>query len=699
MDFTPRMKQILQILLREEHAVSVQSLAERVGVSKRTVQREFEYFNQPLKGYGLKFLSKTGVGVWIEGSAKQRERLLCDLGGEDEYDAADRTKRRKRLILEILKDKGLKKLFYYSSRFGVSEATVSSDLEAVEEWLGRYGLSVTRKPGSGVAVEGSEESYRKAIRAYINENTDTGVLGETYGVGQEAIRKRAGKGIGQILNEDIMQRVMDCIAGMEHTRVMTLTQNSYIGLVLHISIAVNRILKGEVIETDGCWQNFVKEDGDYTLAQDIAHRMEAEFEIEIPNVEVSYIYLHIKGSKHEKILWEEQEGADAGEQEAPKDTVKLVNEMIDAFDREKAYLLKQDDEFIQGLLAHLKPTLVRLTHGMYIQNPVLEDIKGLYPDIFDKCRRVAQLLQRQTKAFVPEEEVGFLAVHFGAALVRLEERQEQIRRVSVGVVCSSGIGISRLMSSKLKRVFKERIQITAYGKGDLTPYVAARQDFFVASVPIEETDVPVVYVNPLLSEKNLEQIRQMVYQYERMPQKQKEQDAFSLQLEEIHTVAAKIKTVIATMEFFKVDNRITFEELLIAAAEKMSPYSDRREQIVEDLWQRERITSQIFAEFGFALLHARTKGVTRPKFGVCMTKDLGAFSHPYLKEIRVAFLMLVPAECATQADQEIMGYISGMLIEEYGFMDAVYSGEKEVIREALSVNLKKFFNQYIGRFS
>lgn len=712
MEFTPRMKQIFQVLLKEECAIPVKNLAKQVGVSKRTVQRELEYANRSLEEYDLKFLSKTGVGVWLEGDAAEKNRLLLDISSGDSFDAANRTERRKRLVLEILKEKGLKKLFYYSSQFGVSEATVSSDLEAVEEWLMRYGLKVTRKPGSGVAVEGNEESYRRAIRAFINENVDTQMLRDACELADGEKRRGGGirkTGIGQILNDDITERVMDCITGMENARVMTLTENSYAGLIIHISIAVNRILKNEVIEADGRWMDMIKEDDDYELAKAIVHELEEEFEIEIPKVEVSYIYLHIKGSKHEKILWGgiEKDGSSDPEGEegdydffgSRKEIRKLVNEMIETFDKEKAYRLKQDDEFIQGLLAHLQPTVIRLMHGMYIQNPVLEDIQGLYPDIYEKCRRVAGLLEELVGKPVPEEEIGFLTVHFGAALVRLEEQQEQIRRVLVGVVCSSGIGISRLMSSKLKRMFKERIQITTYGKNDMTPYIAARQDFFVASIPLEEFDVPVVYVNPLLNESDLEQIRTMVYQYERMPQKQKDKDVFSMQLEEINIVATQIKTVIAHMEFFKVDNGITFEELLIAVAEKLSPYSDRREQIVEDLWRREQITSQVFAEFGFALLHARTKGVTRPQFGICMTRDLGAFSDARLKGIRIAFIMLVPMEGHVQADNEIMGYISSMLIEDNGFMETVQKGEKEAIREALSGNLKKFFNQYIGRFS
>lgn len=695
MQFTSRMKQILQVLLKEKEAVSVKTLAERVGVSKRTVQRELESVDYYLKPYGIKFLSRTGVGVWLEGEDADKDRLRSEIGQGESYDAGNREERRKRLILEILKEKGLKKLYYYSSRFQVSEATISTDLEAIEEWLNRYGLVIKRRPGSGTVIQGSEESYRRAIRAFVNENIDTQMIREAYeesagsDIRQDTLKKSK---IGQILNDDIMSRVIDCITGMNHMRVLTLTENSYVGLIIHISIAINRILKHEVIEADARWDHVVADDEDYRLAKAIVRELEAEFEIEIPEVEVSYICLHIKGAKHEKIEWN---GYTQHTMEN-RQMQQLVNEMIDAFDPEAGYLLKQDDEFIQGLLAHLQPTVIRLVHGMQIQNPILEDIKKSYPDIYAKSENVAKVLEESVGKKVPEEEIGFLTVHFGAAMVRLENRNEKIRKVQVGVICSSGIGISRLMASKLERVFHDRMQITAYGKKDVTPYVVGKTDFFVSSIPVEQLEVPVIFVNPLLDEKDMEEIRRMTYRYERMPRKQKEADKFSVQLEEINLVAAQINAVIKYMEFFKVDNKISFPELLIAIGEQFSPYSDRQEMIREDIISREKIASQVFAEFGFALLHTRTKGVTRPCFGVCMTKDLQTFEDPYFKGISVVFIMLVPVDENLQINNNILGYISSMLIEEYEFMDVITRGEKEEIRDALSRYLKKYFNRYLS---
>lgn len=696
MEFTPRIKQILAIMLKEDQTLSVQSLAERMGVSKRTVQRELEYINSSLKGCGVRFMSKTGAGVWLEGSEEDKNRLLTEITQGDSFDISNREERRKRLILEILKDKGLKKLFYYSSKFKVSEATISGDLEAVADWLNRYELYVVRKPGSGVSIEGSEENYRKAIRAFIDENIDTRVLHEAYESVDETDESCEGirrSNIGQILNDDTLKRVINCVMGMGDARVMDLTENSYVGLVIHVTIAINRILKKEIIETDTRWSRELKEDEDYALAKRIVSELEEEFEIEIPPIEISYICLHIKGAKHEKIQWDDQKTVAVENREMQQ----LINEMIDTFDAENAFLLKQDDEFIQGLLAHLQPTFIRLIHGMQITNPVLDTVKKDYPDIYQRCILVAQILEKWIGKEVPEAEIGFLAVHFGAAMVRLEGKKENIRQVHMGVVCSSGIGISRLMSSKLEKAFKDRVVISIYGKKDITPYIAGKLDFFVSSIPMEPQEAPVIFVNPLLNEEDMEKVRRMVYKYERMPQKQKEEDNFSVQLEEINVVAAQINAVIKYVEFFKVDNYISFEELLIAIGEKLSPYRDRGAMILEDLWKREKMGSQIFAEFGFALLHTRSKGVVRPSFTVCMTKDLQAFKDPYFKNIQVVFIMLIPIDENIKINSEILGYISSVLVEDYTFMDTVLTGDKKAIQNAVSAHLKKFFNKYLAR--
>lgn len=59
--------------------------------------------------------------------------------------------------------------------------------------------------------------------------------------------------------------------------------------------------------------------------------------------------------------------------------------------------------------------------------------------------------------------------------------------------------------------------------------------------------------------------------------------------------------------------------------------------------------------------------------------------------------MLVPEDGNIPVNNEIMGYISSLLIEEADFMEVLQNGEKEDIRNMLSMYLKKFFNNYISK--
>ena len=698
MKITPRMKQILQALLEEKEPISIKHLAEKTGISKRTVQRELESVNDVLLPYGMEFASKTGVGVWLAGDEAARAGILAEAASSDEYAASSKEDRRKRLVLEILREKTLRKLYYYSRKFGVSEATISTDLEAVEAWLSHQGLSMVRKPGSGIEVEGTEENYRRAIRFFIGENIDTKLFRQLYDSdgGENYAASLQKNHLGRLLDKEILRRVHECLEGMDNQRMDNLTENAYDGLVIHLAIAINRILQQDVIQVTGEWQEKMPRDEDYRLAEDIAAELEAEFEVSIPQLEIAYICLHLKGAKHEKIQFP---GREERMELADRELRQFVNDLIDAYDGQQAYLLKQDDEFMQGLLAHLQPTIVRLVHGMSIQNPVLADIKENYSEIYARCQRAAQVLADKVGRSVPEEEIGFLAVHFGAALVRLEGRKEQIRKVQVAVVCSSGIGLSRLMAAKLEKVFKDRLEMTTYGKHDITPAVEAKIDFIISSLRLEDVQVPVVYVNPLLSEADIGEIRCLIYQFERLPRKEGTGDRHTAPFDEVNRVAACISSVIKHLRCFQAPADITFDRLLFTIGERMTVQPERQEMIVDALAKREQVSSQIFAEFGFALLHARTNGVTHPSFAVCLPEGGSCFQNSYFKEISVVLVMLVPVDDSLEVNTGIMGYISSMLIEEPDFLAMAAGGNEEIIRQELSGHLNRYFKEYLGNLA
>lgn len=669
-DFTVRMQQILILLLKAKAPVPLRSLAEQVGISRRTVQRELESVDSLLARWGLSLHSKVGCGIWLDGSSQDRETLLTVLEENRAVDVTDKQERRKHLLFEILKDKKVKKLYYYSALLGVSEATVSSDLEALESWLAEFHLNVVRKPGFGISIDGSEADFRHALYSFIGENT--------Y----------------QILDEKIVRSVISSMEKVQDKRLQNLTENSYMGLVLHVAIAVSRIAAGELMETSPDLLAGLREDEDFALSGMIAKYLEEELQISVPQEEIAYICLHIKAGKVQQYEWD----AEAGESSLKyQEILDTVYEMIDRYDSKIAYALKQDEEFVvHGLAAHLQPTLVRLQNHMNIKNPLLENIKKEYADVFVRCQDVVKVIKERFGYEVPEAEVGFIAIHFGAALVRLENRKESKRKVAIGVVCASGIGISRLMISKMNHYFLDRVEITAYAAYELNPYALERLDFLVSTVSVSE-DVETLFVSPLLTEEEMERIEQKVRFYERTPKKKKEDNEFTRQLEQVNYVAVELRTMMKETGYLQVSPEIGFYELVTACSRILTPHSDQQSMILRDIQQRERLGTQAFPQFGFALLHAKTKGVKRPCFFVCQAEGHVPFQNPYFQGIDAAVLMLLPDDEHTEENRELLGFLSSMLVEEEEFLSTIRFGEQTEIQEQLSRYLKRFFNQYLER--
>lgn len=694
-DFSPRLGQITLNLLMQDSPVSVKYLADSVGVSKRTVQRELEYIDSSLKKYNLSFQSKAGTGVWIEGDKSDKEKLTALLMADDTLDVSNKDERIKKLILELLKESEPQKLFYYANMLGVSEATVSNDLDEVAKWFDKFKLSLVRKQGFGIYLEGKEKAYRKALTAFIDEYTssykltqnDKNTMRESNLI--KLIENKSSKNIYSLLDTDIMKRVISCLINLNNEQISNLTDSSYAGLVIHITIAINRIMHNEIIDLDSRLDEDIEHDRDYSLAVIIASSLEKEFNIEIPEIEVTYICLHIRASKM-------QNTSSSKGSRRNNTLVSLVYEMIESYDPDISYILEQDDAFIDGLIAHMQPTLVRLTNGLAIRNPLLDQIKSDYPDIFEKCKNVTAMLEDKLNLKVPESETGFLAVHFGAAVVRLEQNNLSKRTVYVGVVCASGIGISRFIKTKLEKVFGNRISIETYGKGEIDSNAIRKTDFFVSNINMEVPDgADIIFINPLITDSDIKNIDANIRRYEITPDKSEDRLDFYNQLDLIHNLTAHMKMILENFNIISISRDIDFEKYLDVLRDKLIDSDDNSEIILSDIVAREKIATQVFPEMGFALFHTKTSGTKHIRMSVCIS-DGNSFENEYFKGISCIITMLLPDDKHLNMNRKLLGFISEMLIEDPAFLEVLNSEDVSVGKDYLSKILKKYLKSIIN---
>lgn len=698
MEFTPRIRQILTILLDAGEPVPEQKIADAAGVSKRTIQREIDYLGSELSHYHLELKKKKNAGAFVAGESVELQKLRDDLSKSKESGIADKTLRRKYLTAELLRERTPKKLFYFSEKFGVSEATISKDLDAVQEWLLENGVQMIRKPGYGIVLEHSEKDYRKAIQRFVNENVgneDIRALVSSHKEAANILGSFHNGNIYELLNSEVLGRVSRVFQELDEPRLKQMTDESYIGLMLHITIAVDRILKGEVITgEDGKLPEYEK-DEDYALARSIIRQLEEEFSLKIPQNETGYILLHIRGSK---VNYSGQTRLTY--KIGVEETLNLIDRMLNAYDSTLACELTCDEEFIHGLMMHLEPAMVRLKNDMSIYNPLLDEIKKEYPDVFEKCKKAAAVITENTGLQVPETEIGFLAMHFGAAEERIGERRIITRTVEIGVVCASGFGVARLMMTKLKGSLSRNVHIRTYGKDEITPYVISRTDFFVTSFTLEGDQLDYLKVSPLITRDDLLLIQAKADEYSHMPRAFEESD-FTRQLEQLNALSGKIRFLIRNYKNLYESEEVSLDVLLETAAVQITGSARRAALLKADLLAREKIMTQIFAGMEFALFHTRTKAVSDAVFYTVTPQQAKRFTDPSLKGIRAAVIMLMPdgTKEEQETDKEMLGHISSAFVEEEQFLHTIFTADEACIREQLQKVLKAYFNEYIARIS
>ena len=712
MDFTPRTQQILEILLGGKGPVSKQEIADHLGVSKRTIQREFGFLENDIKKYGLGMVNRKGKGIVISGELQNIEKLRREIEQNSGAEAATRDERRRHLLFELLRDREPRKLFYYSEMLGVSETTVASDMEALGEWFSRNNLEVIRRPGYGVVLGGTEGDYREAMRRFIHESEwqksekrFTGGSRRSRNA-EEAVTdillNAADSGIYSLLNNDILTRVYNVLSNMDEPMLHQLADNAMTGLAIHIAIAIDRVQKGAVLEANEKGLEDLASWEGYDLAVKILREMEAEFEITIPGVELSYILLHLRGSKiaysgtagdkksGDDVIMRQMRGIDE------EKLLDMIDEMIEIFNPSISYELKCDEDFVRGLLVHLRPVIVRLLNHMNIFNPILKDIREEYPDVFQRCAQASKVIERETHEQVREEEIGFLAMHFGAAEERILERQKAARRVVIGVICASGFGVARLMLTKLSNHLGDRATFRAYGKDEITPGVIEDTDFFVSTLNLDSLGIDCVRVSPLITASDLSQIEYRIKGYGQVRRRRQDTD-FVRQMDEVGVIAGDLSSLIRKYRHYEISPNVNFRELLRVLSMQLTDSLAAAAKVISAVTERERLNSQIFPEMGFCLLHCRTDAVSETVFISCSPRGDDHFKDPYLKGIRAAVMMLMPIDDHRRIHADVLGRISSAFIKNEVFLKAVQDGSEDNVRTELTHELRTFFSEYVEK--
>jgi mannitol operon transcriptional antiterminator len=667
---SPRLLRLLEVLLRSDEPVKVDALASALGTSRRTVFRELENADPVTSAFGAALISVPGRGIAFSGTSEARQKLLGALA-EYKPQSASKKERLLRLLIELIDQAGeVQKLYYYASSLDVSESTVSNDLGEIEPWLAGRGIAVTRKSGLGVQCDGTEEALRTALVSRFMLDGDSGGKSYTSAFGFPGKDIEAGV-------REILCRKNDIIDWM--------TPESFCLISLYLMVMVVRMEKGKLILNGqvpaGGFQS--------ALAGELAVEIEKEFSITLPETERQALsgWIQVCRSKQESPL-----------EPGPEDQQNLVQhltmQMIDRFDPLIAAILKTNEQLTRLLSRHLESALPRLKGGIELPNPLETELVKNYPEVYEKTCRAAKVLEKHLGVPVPSHEVSFIQIHFLAALAVLGERNIRRRSLRAGIVCVSGIGMSYMLAHQVRRRFKGELEVEVSGYDEKDSWSDA--DFLISTIPLTETDKPIVRVQTILGEDDYQKIQEAINAFaftERRVEQPVRTAFLEKRLDDLIEIFMQSRRLLDNFSVVSIKADCSFDELIRFAAARFAPKNP--EAVCQALTAREALATQVVNELGIVLLHSRSADNTSPVFSVIVPEG-GLFTRDYLKNTKSCVLMLLP-EKAPMEMTELMGRISGALIDMPFFLEAVRTGNREDIQAVLEREISEIIAQCGGK--
>jgi mannitol operon transcriptional antiterminator len=694
MKISSRTKKILKILLENDDYIVIEKIAEEIGVSSRTILRGLPKVEKWLKKNDFELDKKKGTGIRLECSGTEREniRKLLNIESVENYYTPD--ERRIIILSELLKSQQPTKLFNFTMLTNVSEATISHDLDEIENWIKEYNLKMVRKPGLGVFVKGKESDIRRASINLLYENLD---LQELFNLMQNKFseenteKTRENLSRSRLLNLIGLEtiHVLDSlIQEIEENLEYKMADDSYIALMVHLAIALKRIKKGEKISIKPEVLDDLKKNKEYVIASGLVKSIAKAFSVEIPEAEIGYVTMHLKGSKGRGGIYSDQVSMTEDYK-----LVSLTRKIIEKAEIELGIYLEDDEQLLVGLVRHLEPTIHRIKLDLDIRNPLLEEIKENYANLFEVSKKCAQILAKEENIEVPESEAAYIAMHLGSAV---ERKRKPVTKYRAAVACTSGIGASRLLASRLSSEFSNLEIVGLISTIDIDNQRLENMDvdLIISTVEIPESSLPVVVVNPLLNKNHQRQIKDFILSHKAKIKHKTNKISLKEKLEIINNYNQRILEVLNNFEIYRDYKYKGTNDLISFASKKLAEHDSDIKEIENDLKRREELGSTVLEHKNIMLLHCKSAFVQELKFLIIRPETEFEIVNKDNKELKIniVVVMAVPMHRSEQG-REVLSEISRLLIENEEFIKSVNSGDKNEIYFELAEYFDRFLQE------
>lgn len=674
MFLSTREKEIIEMLIKYHgQYVTIYDIAQHLAVSSRTIHRELKSIESFLSTFDIELERVTKKGIQLKTTEMALNSLKHALLNENTIDLSQ--EEQKVIILYALIQTNTPiKQYVLAQEIGVSNQTMTKLLDELDTELDQYQLTLQKKRGEGIQLHGAESKKRELLsQLMVNNLNSTSV----YSVIENHF-------VYQSINQSQLAMVdMDKIFQIERILMdhlgqlpYSLTESSYLTLTVHIVLSIERMLNNQYVALNDDIYNSVKDSFEQEVAKALALHLEHIYGVQFNQAEVTFITIHLRGAKR-------KESAEVFKDSKDESKIEKFIHSVSHFSQQS---FKDFKTLSEGLKLHIIPAINRLNANIETYNPLTEMIQHKYPRLFESVHRA--LLQTWPDFNFPDSEIAFIVLHFGGAL-----QNQNSAFYNVLVVCSSGIGTSRLLATRLQQTFSDIQNTTQASVGDLNDIDTTQFDAIISTVDLDIA-LPYITVNPLLPDADVNHVSAFLNTQHKQPKIQTYETNHSniLNPEEKLTYIRKGLEIIdsVNVDYTSVSNWTTYltntllEHQIITEgqsfAELIKQHMDRQGFVLDP--------------YPIAIPHLKSEIIKKPFILITILNEPILLNSNQNDNLSVRYLlsMFVPPD-DTMA--QLVSDISGKLVEHLDNIDGFMEQPEQLqalLKQSYLMQLQKLLN-------
>ena len=693
---TTRQKSIIRILTRMDgRPITVAVISEKLGVSTRTILREVPAIEKWMSDNDFNFERKPGVGMLV-GEAPETLRFIEELLDADNLvPMYSRQERRKHILGELLFSDEPVKSLVFTSKYKISDGTLSEDLDVLDTWLRDHSVQIIRRPGLGIFVEGTELAIRQAISNAVLEFCDVeripGLITQDTS-DDEKMQSLSREPLLVFLTPQLLRFSIRILKETEARLNICYTDSGQIALIVRIALSIYRIRSGHSLTELNMDMDGLRGLSELPTAKLIAFEIEKQFDLEVNAKEKIYLAMHLSATR---IL---SRGSSFSDPLQALNIRQVVMAMTSVAEQLTGIPFKSDSTLINDLVSHISMTEKQLELNLVSRVTYTEDLKRTYPEIYAAAETACEVLREWVQPrVIHDAEIGLIAMHFAASAERYQNSKQ---KVSVAVVCPTGIGSSRMLAATLTGAFHNlevRKVISAFSI-DTQALRDNGIDLIISTTDLH-IDFPYIVVEKVLKAQDKLLVSQEIDRIGKEKLQRRIQQggrhAMIMDVDDIRRTSEIGAEIVEILNHFRVVRQARAENIRqmmeMAASVFAGPEEDVR-RLADCFQEREKLGATYIPDMQICLFHGACDLVEHSRFGFLVLDEPLATTETL---IRGAVIMVVPESFRDSYRVEPAGRLSALLVEDERFLQALQRGDEAAGFNLAREALVKYFQHVI----